>query len=699
MVPRCSGFCSASYSPSRSSSTTRAGVGSSTGSSRDRRNVTTTFHRDRCHAEVPPGTGGGHGVRVASGLGGRHVPQEAVRVRIISPSGRATAGELPARTIAPRLHEVRAELGRTQQLLGADRRGGRRPRRVRRCAAPRAGPRASLHARACDAHGPEPGAVRASVRHLREARTDQPVLAVDPLGPRRKPVRDLPLSPVLRDVPARARRRSRGRRRGSVADLLSDLSPERRSGAGCQRHLHVPVGVGRLPVPDPAAERRQHDAGGQDVQRIRRPTWEPAADGHHGRRRPLRPSAHRVLRRGQPLHRARHRHDRAQGMKIAEVRPLVMGDAWRNLTFVVVRTDDGLEGVCDVRMVNHTSALLGYLEEAVPTHVIGADPFAFEALARRMIRDDYARAGQIAMSALAVIDMACWDIVGKALGVPVYQLLGGPIRDRIPTYANGWYTVERVPEDIRDAARAAVAKGYRAVKLDPFGTAWQELPHAELRRAIALVEAAREGVGPDGEVFVEMHGRFTPAQAIAIARELEPYRPGWIEEPVPPDNISSLVKVARKVNVPVATGERIHVRHEFREIFERRAADVIQPDLTMMGGISETRKLATWAESYDVMVAPHNVGGPVSTAAALHLAAAMPNFKILEHFNDFVDPFVSQAARGIPTVTDGSFSLPQGPGLGITLDEDVIAAHPRRPIHLNLFGDRWHLRGRERERV
>jgi len=350
-------------------------------------------------------------------------------------------------------------------------------------------------------------------------------------------------------------------------------------------------------------------------------------------------------------------------------------------------------------MINHTSALLGYLDEAVPTHVIGADPFAFEALARRMIRDDSARAGQIAMSALAVIDMACWDIVGKALGVPVYQLLGGPVRDRIPTYANGWYTVERTPDDIRDAARVVLAKGYRAVKLDPFGTAWQELPPAELRHATLLVEAAREGVGPDGDVFVEMHGRFTPAQAIAIARELEPYRPGWIEEPVPPENVRSLAKVARKVNVPVATGERIHTRHEFREIFERQAADVIQPDLTMMGGITETRKLATWAESYDVMVAPHNVGGPVSTAAALHLAAAMPNFKILEHFNDFVDPFVSDAARGVPAVTEGSFPLPRGPGLGVTLDEDVIAAHPRRPIHLNLFGERWHLRGLERERV
>ena len=159
-------------------------------------------------------------------------------------------------------------------------------------------------------------------------------------------------------------------------------------------------------------------------------------------------------------------------MKITEVRPLVLGAAWRNLTFVVVRTDEGISGVGEVRMINHTSALLGYLEEAVPTHVIGADPFAIEALARRMIRDDYARAGQIAMSALAVIEMACWDIMGKALGQPVYRLLGGPIRERIPTYANGWYTVERTPAEFRDAvAEFLEAVGARfeigALLLDP----------------------------------------------------------------------------------------------------------------------------------------------------------------------------------------------------------------------------------------
>jgi galactonate dehydratase len=150
--------------------------------------------------------------------------------------------------------------------------------------------------------------------------------------------------------------------------------------------------------------------------------------------------------------------------------------------------------------------------------------------------------------------------------------------------------------------------------------------------------------------------------------------------------------VADQVTIPVATGERIHARDEFRELFELQAADVVQPDPTMCGGILETRRISAWAESYYVLVAPHNVGGPVSTAAALHLAAVTPNFKIQEHFNDFGDPYVKAAAPGNPEVVEGFFALPQGPGLGVTLDEDVIAEHPRRPVHFDLFADDWHLR-------
>jgi galactonate dehydratase len=383
-------------------------------------------------------------------------------------------------------------------------------------------------------------------------------------------------------------------------------------------------------------------------------------------------------------------------VRIAEVRPLVLGTEWRNLVFVVVRTDDGLEGVGEVRMINQTDALLGYLAEAVPNHVLGADPFAIEALVQRMWRGVFARAGGIAMSALAVIEIACWDILGKALDQPVYKLLGGQVRDRIKAYANGWYTVERAPEEFHDAARRVVERGYRALKLDPFGSGTVELEPEERSRSIALVEAVRDAIGPDAELLIEMHGRFTPSVALAISRDLEPFRPSWIEEPVPPDNVRALARVTERSNLAVATGERIHTRHEFREIFELQAADVVQPDPTNCGGISETRKIAAWAETYSMLIAPHNVGGPVSTAAALQLAACTPNFKIQEHFNDFAEAYVKEAAPGNPEVVAGFFALPDGPGLGVELDEDVVAEHPRREIHFDLFRDDWHLRQAER---
>lgn len=383
-------------------------------------------------------------------------------------------------------------------------------------------------------------------------------------------------------------------------------------------------------------------------------------------------------------------------MKIVDVKSYVLGTAWRNLTFAQVITDEGLEGVGEVRMVNHTDALLGYLAEAVPNHVLGHDPANIESLVQRMYRNDYERAGEIAMSAIAIIEMACWDIIGKSLDKPVYQLLGGAVRDRIKAYANGWYTVERTPREFHQAARRAIAKGYRALKFDPFGAGYYELDHAERSRAIALVEAVRDAVGPEVEILVEMHGRFNPATAVSIARELEPFKPSWIEEPVPPENLAALKKVSDKVNVPVATGERLHTRHDFRPLLEMQAADIIQPDISHFGGLLETKKLAAWAETYYMLVAPHNVGGPVSTAAALHFAASTPNFKIQEHFNDFAESWVKESAPGNPEVVDGYFALPQGPGLGVQLNRDVVRAHPQQRLFFNLFADNWHLRQAQR---
>jgi galactonate dehydratase len=345
--------------------------------------------------------------------------------------------------------------------------------------------------------------------------------------------------------------------------------------------------------------------------------------------------------------------------------------------------------------LNRTETLLAYLEESVPRHVLGHDPFEIEALVQRLFRKDFGRAGELVMTGMAILEVACWDIMGKALGQPVYRLLGGAVRDRIKAYANGWYKVERTPEEFHAAARAAVDRGYQALKFDPFGAGFYELELPEKVRVVSLVEAVRDAVGPEVEILVEMHGRFNPVTAIEIARELAPFKPSWYEEPVPPENIRALKKVADAIaplGVPLATGERLHTPFEYRELFELQAADIIQTDITHFGGLLNTKKLAAWADTYYMLIAPHNVGGPVSTAAALHLAACTPNFKIQEHFNDFDEPYVKQSAPGVPEVEDGCFALPNGPGLGITLDEDVIRAHPRQLAHFDLFADDWHKR-------
>jgi len=224
-------------------------------------------------------------------------------------------------------------------------------------------------------------------------------------------------------------------------------------------------------------------------------------------------------------------------MKITKVTPMVLGTEWRNLIFVKVETDEGITGVGESRPPNKTSAVLGYLADSMARYVIGHDPFEIEKLTQRMFREDFGRAGEIVMTGIALIEIACWDIMGKALNQPVYRLLGGAVRDKIKAYANGWYTVERTPEEFHAAAKAAVSKGYRALKVDPFGGGFYELERAEKNRCIALVEAIRDAVGPDVEIFVEMHGRFNPATAIDLARDLAPLKPGWFEEPVPPENI------------------------------------------------------------------------------------------------------------------------------------------------------------------
>lgn len=385
-------------------------------------------------------------------------------------------------------------------------------------------------------------------------------------------------------------------------------------------------------------------------------------------------------------------------MKISKVTPMVLGTEWRNLTIVKVETDDGLVGVGECRALNRTDGVLGYLSEAAPRYILGEDPFNVEALVARMFREDFGRAGEITQTVTALLEVACWDIIGKALDQPVYKLLGGAVRHQIKGYANGWYTGERTPDEFHAAAKKVLDKGYRALKFDPFGAGFYEMERAEKNYVISLVEAVRDAVGPDVEILIEMHGRFNPVTAVEFARELAPFKPSWLEEPVPPENIAAQKKAADAIaplGIPVATGERLHTMYEYRELFELQACDIIQPDITHFGGILNTKKLAAWAEAYYMLIAPHNVGGPISTAAALHLAACTPNFKIQEHFNDFAEAYVKKAAPGNPEIEDGYFALPSGPGLGVTLDEDVVAANPRRRVHFNLFAEDWHRRSAE----
>lgn len=381
-------------------------------------------------------------------------------------------------------------------------------------------------------------------------------------------------------------------------------------------------------------------------------------------------------------------------MIITNIVPMVLGTPWRNLIFLKVETDEGLVGVSEARSVNRTATVLAYLEEAKKRYILGQNPFEIEGLVHRMFHSDFARVGDVAGMGIALVEMACWDIMGKALGVPVYQLLGGAVRDRIKAYANGWYTVERNPTEFHAAARRVVDRGYKALKVDPFGEGYYEMERAEKTLAIELIEAIRDAVGPDVEILVEMHGRFSPATAIELAKDLEPFKPSWVEEPVPPDNMEMMAKAAAKIMLPVATGERLHNRFEVRRILELGCIDVLQVDITESMGILEGKKMAAMADAQYVTFAPHNVGGPLSTAACLQLGACTTNFKIQEHFNDFVDSWVKEAASGpgYPDVVDGYFPIPSGPGLGVELNEDFIREHPMEISHFDLFEKDWHRR-------
>lgn len=382
-------------------------------------------------------------------------------------------------------------------------------------------------------------------------------------------------------------------------------------------------------------------------------------------------------------------------MQVTNVRTTVVGTPWRDLVFVELETDAGLVGVGEVRPVNKTDSFVAVVQELAGRYVLGADPFDTERLAWAIERLEYGRPSEHSQSALAAFDIASWDLIGQELGVPIWKLLGGRFRDRVPAYANGWYKADLEPEAIATLALGVVARGYRAMKLDPFGAASVRLTAAARRRALGIVAAVREAVGPDIDLMIEMHGRFSPAAAAELAAELDPFAPAWLEEPVPFDSPTGLAHVRRATRRPIATGERVHLLADFSVLIEQGLVDVVQADLTHFGGFTGLQRLAGWAEAYELPLAPHNVCGPVGTAANVHFAVATPNHLILEHFNDFADPWVSELVDAAPAVdpADGCFSLPTGPGLGVRLDHDACAEHPRTHAGIFLFSEGWERRG------
>ncbi len=322
-------------------------------------------------------------------------------------------------------------------------------------------------------------------------------------------------------------------------------------------------------------------------------------------------------------------------MKITSVSSLIVNANMRNWIFVKVQTDEGLYGWGEATLEWKTAGVAGSIED-VSRFIIGEDPFRIEHLYQIMARQYFWRAGIEGMSAISGIEQALWDLKGKALGVPVYELLGGRVRDRVRVYnhlgggqMNEMYE-SSTPAEFAERALKVKAMGYTAIK---FMAVPRTEPVEGVRSVVlaaALVGAVREAVGPEMDLMVDLHARTWPGMAIQYCHALEPYGLLFFEEPCPTEDLEATAQVTRQSRIPIATGERLVGRSQFREVFERRACHVIQPDLSHCGGLWEARKIAAMAETHSMAVAPHNPNGPISTAAAVHFALATPNWLIQE---------------------------------------------------------------------
>ena len=376
-------------------------------------------------------------------------------------------------------------------------------------------------------------------------------------------------------------------------------------------------------------------------------------------------------------------------MKITGLHTYLTNSGLRNYLFLVLSTDAGISGLGEASLEWQEKTVETLLHEWVIDRIMGADPFAAEELAANLARDQY-QGGSTIMTAISGVEMACWDIMGKALDKPVYQLLGGRCHDRLASYANGWYGGARTPAQYAEKARAALELGYSGLKLDPFGTAWKTLTPDGMDDAEALVAAVREATGPGIDIMVEFHGRFDVPTAIAISRRLETYEACWYEEPVTPNSLDQLKQVKEAVSVPIAAGERLYTLEDFERLARLGAADVVQMDPAHCGGLGAARKIAAMASAHGMTVSPHCSIGPVALRAAVHLDWATPNVRVQEDFAAFDVPWRKDYVSGPEHWVSGEFLVPGGPGLGLELDTRVCERHPyRKNTFPSLWDKRW----------
>lgn len=353
--------------------------------------------------------------------------------------------------------------------------------------------------------------------------------------------------------------------------------------------------------------------------------------------------------------------------KISRIETFYVAPRW---LFVRVEASDGATGWGEASLEGHAEAVDGAIE-ALKDRFLGHDPFAIEDIWQIAYRGGFYRGGPVLMSALAGLDQALWDLKGKALGLPAWEMLGGKVRDRIRAYA--WIGGDR-PHEIGEAAAARRGQGFSAVKMNATAELdWIGTPKL-FDDVIARVEAA-QAAGMD--VGLDFHGRVHKPMAKQLAKALEPLGLLFIEEPLLSENHEGIAQIAHLISTPIALGERLYSRWDYKPLFESRCVDVIQPDLSHAGGLSECRKIAAMAEAYDIAVAPHCPLGPLALASCLQLAACAPNVAIQEmslgiHYNVGADLYSYCGDNKPLTAVDGYLPIPTGPGLGIVIDEDAV---------------------------